>query len=39
MAQPLLSNVINPGNMDRPINQIIPDAEEEEGEGFESLFM
>jgi hypothetical protein len=30
MAQPILSNVINPGNMDRPINQIIPDAEEEE---------
>ena len=25
--------------MDRPINQIIPDAEEEEGEGSESLFM
>jgi hypothetical protein len=38
MAQPLLNNVINPGNMDRPINQIIPDAEEE-GEGTESLFM
>jgi hypothetical protein len=36
MAQPLLTNVINPGNMDRPINQIIPDSE---GEEPESLFM
>jgi hypothetical protein len=36
MAQPFLGSVINPGNMDRPISQIIPSADEEEPE---NLFM
>jgi len=36
MAQPILNNVINQGNLDQPINQIVPEGEEEEPE---SLFM